>query len=695
MGDITQTLAPATASVPNHVHVAGISKEVMDLLGGNLDRVSAPLPPIFPTFPQTQEPKKSSGEKDYVTSAKQQQQQQKEFNTKVGNKWISSSKRARPWVWAPFASSSRTDGTMFRHWVRKHIEYTDYPYAKFDVHLDPVTYSSNEYAKYLQSETWTRSETDRLMEMARTYECRWTVMFDIFCFNDASSARKIEDLQHRYYGVAATLSQARISREANIEARTLSAAVAKTASANNVTSTTTSSVVNAAKTSSSSDAPITSTSPAASTEDIQAQEKTDAVLESAAARALATLAKQHQPMITHVGTGTSNKMFDFMRERERRQHLDRLWKRSKEDEAEELQLRKELKTIEAQLRKLKKNGGHILAAGTMTTTGSKITTLTSGVLPNQLTNASFSTTPSRSVTLVPQGTSTQIGADLLNNEKSNNDIVESSQVLDEYFASTAPVPMSQYPYLQSGRLVGPSGMNKSFLTRMDQVLAELKIPPRPMPTKRVCDIYDSVRKDILTLVTLQKLVTQREGQLQSKRIKFSRLGGTMITQEDKVLDEERLFGIAPPPKPVSSATISNPNSTASRGKTTKKKVAVGGGGKSKVIKKGNTDSKNTGSSTTIKKKTVKRKRRTETSKSPTPAANVAIGNGSTKSNSKARTATAGTTIPKSSIVPKSATPATASTSSSAGVLPKVSTGSSLKAQPSTVPSSGKKRPRKS
>mmetsp|Transcript_5754 Transcript_5754/g.6396 ORF Transcript_5754/g.6396 Transcript_5754/m.6396 type:complete len:683 (+) Transcript_5754:13-2061(+) len=682
MEDIAQTHI-------SHVPVAGISKEVMDLLGGNLDPVSASLPPIVPTFPQTQGSKKSSVEKDYFTSAKQQQQ--KEFKTKVGNKWISSSKRARPWAWAPFTSSSRTDGTMFRHWVRKHVEYTDYPYAKFDVHLDPVTYSSNEYTKYLQSEMWTRSETDRLMEMARTYECRWTVMFDIFCCNDASSTRKIEDLQHRYYGVAATLSQARISREAAIEARTLSAAVAKTACANNVTSTTTTSAVNGAKTLTSSDAPITSTSPTASTDDFQTQEKTDTVLESAAARALATLAKQHQPIITHVGTGTSNKMFDLMRERERRQHLDRLWKRSKKDEAEELQLRKELKTIDAQLRKLKKNGGHILAAGTMKTTGTKITSLTSNGLPNQLPNASFSTTPSRSVTPVPQGTSAQMGADLLNNEKSNNDIVESSQVLDEYFASTAPVPMSQYPYLQSGRLVRPSGMNKSLLTRMDQVLAELKISPRPMPTKRVCDIYDSVRKDILTLVTLQKLVTQREGQLQSKRIKFSKLGGTMITPEDKVLDEERLFGIAPPPKPVSSATIGNPNSTASRGKTTKKKVTVGGGGKSKPIKKSNADSKNTGSSTTIKKKTVKRKRRTE-NKSPTPAANAAPGIGAAKSNSKARTTTAGATIPKSSIASKSTTPATASTSSSAGILPKVSTGSS---QSSTVPSSGKKRPRKS
>jgi DNA methyltransferase 1-associated protein 1 len=706
MGDIAQILAPtaAAAPVPNGtdgsfgtnkaVGMAGISKEVMDLLGGNQDRASASLPPMVPTFPQQTYGSKissSGGEKDSDGSTTHQQN---EVTIKVGNKLISSSKRARPWAWAPFASSGRTDGAMFRHWVRKNVEYTDYPYAKFDIHMDPVTYSSNEYETHLQSETWTRSETDRLMELARTHECRWTVIFDRFCFNDVSSARKIEDLQHRYYGVAATLSQTRIIREAAIEARTLSAAAAKAYTASLVTNTTTATTATtttnavnvAAKTPSLLVGASSTVTVAAPIDD--AQEKTEAILlESAAARALATSAKQHQPLITHVGSGTSNKMFDFVRERERRQHLDRLWKRSKEDEAEELHLRKELKTIEAQLRKLKKNGGHILAAGTTTTKGTKNITPTSSGLPNQLSNASSSRTPSRSATPVPPGTSVQIEADLQNND----DIVESSQVLDEYFASTAPVPMPQFPYLQSGRLVGPSGMNKSLLTRMDQVLGEFNIPTRPMPTKRVCDMYDSVRKDILTLVTLQKMVMQREGQLQSKRLRLTRLGGTMIAPQDKVLDEERLLGIAPPPKPAAATG----NSTASKGRATKRKAVAGGAGtKSKATKKGNTDSKNTGSTTTTKKKIVKRKRKTDTSKSPIPAANIA---GASKSASKVRTTTAGAAVPKSTTAPKSTTPAAPT-----GISPKVLAGSSLKA-PSTVPavtnkpSSGstKKRARKS
>ena len=77
-------------------------------------------------------------------------------------------------------------------------------------------------------------------------------------------------------------------------------------------------------------------------------------------------------------------------------------------------------------------------------------------------------------------------------------------VLDECFSSVAPTPVPGNPYLQSGRLGAPAtggsvGLNKSLLDRMDATLKELKIPKRPIPTKRVCDVYDSVRKDVLTL----------------------------------------------------------------------------------------------------------------------------------------------------------------------------------------------------
>lgn len=343
------------------------------------------------------------------------------------------------------------------------------------------------------------------------------------------------------------------------------------------------------------------------------QEKADAMLmESAAARSLATSGKNSQPLIPHIGTGTTNKMFDVAHERERRSQLDRLWNRSKEEETEELQLRKELRTIEAQLRKLKKSGGHLLAAASSGIGG--------GAGFGGLPSAASSRNPSRSVSPV--------------------NVAESSQILDQSFASTAPVPMPQNPYLQSGRLVppatGPNGINKSLLSKMDHVLAELHVSSRPLPTKRVCDVYDAVRKDILTLVTLQKLTLQKEGTLQTKRVKLAKLGGTSLPVEDAAMDEERLLGIAPPPAPAPKPAPAPAAASGAKPKSAKKK---GVGGKGKATRKAPAaaasaeggaevgaksaaaatgDGAATGAAPSGKKKIVKRKRKSE-SGNPAPA----------------------------------------------------------------------------
>jgi DNA methyltransferase 1-associated protein 1 len=251
-----------------------------------------------------------------------------------------------------------------------------------------------------------------------------------------------------------------------------------------------------------------------------------------------------------IGTGSTNKnVFDLTKERERRAHLEFLWNRTKEEEAEEAELRKELRLVEAQIRKLKKSGGHILAAASQRTGG--------------VSSAASSQNPSRSVSPAPP---TNIDAGLL----------------DQCFASTAPTPMCGTPYLQSGRLASPAiggslGLNKTTLKRMETVLDELKIPPRPLPTKRVCDLYDSVRKDALTLLTLQKMVIQKEAQLQSKRLRLAKIGGGR-----RVVDEEALLGIAPPPAAVASAPASN----SSRTKTASSKTKKSSSGKGKGTKSG-------------------------------------------------------------------------------------------------------------
>lgn len=428
--------------------------------GGGGKKPKAPTTGLPPMVPQTIRMKESGPD-----------------TVKVGNKWISTKKPARPWVWAPFSSSSRTDGSLFYHWVRANVEYPDYPFARFDIHLDPVVYTDEEYSRWLSSKEWTKAETDQLMDFARRFELRWAVIYDRWMdFYDMKTSRRIEDLQHRYYQVAAVLNQRRLAQQASAEAQIADA------QANN------------------------STDPA-TTEAL--------VIDAAAARSLAVGDPTTQPLIHHIGTGSSNKVFDLQFERERRAYQESLWTRSKEDEVKETKLRAELKEIEAQLRKIKRKGG-----------------------------APSSAPASRSVTPVPDATA-----------------------MNSAFAPPTPVP--GVPYLQSARLGfppagGPAGVNKALLQRLQVLLEEMKVPNPPIATKRACDLYDKVRKDALQLLIYQKNVLQKEGLLQNRRTKLEKLSGTALPSKT----EEAILGI-PPRKPAPApAPAKKKGASTSAGQTT-------------------------------------------------------------------------------------------------------------------------------
>ena len=534
----------------------------------------------------------------------------KDIVVKVGNKWIASAKLARPWVWAPFASSSRTDGLLLHHWVRANVEYPDYPFSRFDIHMDPVTYEeannnsdSDYYQQHLQCPEWSKSETDLLLKMAQTYELRWPVIYDRWMEQfgyhyDASSTnkqgndnippnRKLENLQHRYYSVAATLLQLRISAEAAAEAQQLAS---QTAAMSN-----------------SSHKPGEN---ATTNESSERQRAADALLiETAAARALATMAPAHQPVIHHHGSGTSNKLaFDLAYERERRAHMEALWRRTPAEEQEETALRKELKQVEAQLRKLKKAGLHIVAAAasnSATNNNKNITTMNTNTLAS-------SRNPSRAATPINGTAGGGLGGGSVVLDPTTLPLQ-----IDRAMAGTAPVAVPGTPYLQSARLVGPTtggphSINPIVWQRLQDVLHELKVPVHPLATKRACDLYDAVRRDTLLLLLLQKAVLQEEGSMERKRLQLaqrrsktnattnsssSSTSGSPQKQPRAVVDEETLLGIAPPPVPspapipsVATAAPGQPGGS-SRGATapgtTKGKSATGvassgGGGAGKA-----------------------------------------------------------------------------------------------------------------
>mmetsp|Transcript_30647 Transcript_30647/g.43497 ORF Transcript_30647/g.43497 Transcript_30647/m.43497 type:complete len:233 (-) Transcript_30647:863-1561(-) len=184
---------------------------------------------------------------------------------------------------------------------------------------------------------------------------------------------------------------------------------------------------------------------------------------------------------------------------------------------------------------------------------------------------------------------------------------------------------------------GSSGINKTTLKRMEAVMEELKVPLKPqIPTKRVCDLFDRVRKDILTLTVLQKIALQKEGQLQTKRLRLAKLGGigsittsnataanpstTTATTGGRVMDEEALLGIAPAPAPPPAPAPAS-NSRA-KGKTKARSSSTGTKSKaaaSKTAAAGTTPGKGGEAKA---KSTTKRKKKAAEPKAATTAAST-------------------------------------------------------------------------
>jgi DNA methyltransferase 1-associated protein 1 len=119
--------------------------------------------------------------------------------------------RVREWRWVPFVNPARTDGATLYHWRRKADEDMPYPYAKFNKKVEVPTYTAEEYKKYLQEQyptSWTKAETDYLFNLCRQFDLRFPVIHDRYNTSDFS-ARTIESLKERYYGVCRRLQKVR------------------------------------------------------------------------------------------------------------------------------------------------------------------------------------------------------------------------------------------------------------------------------------------------------------------------------------------------------------------------------------------------------------------------------------------------------------------------------------------------------
>jgi DNA methyltransferase 1-associated protein 1 len=139
------------------------------------------------------------------------------------------------WTWAAYSNSARGgDAQLFYRWNKAGIEFQDYPYARFNVHMAKLDYTDGEYAQVVApldpGGGWTRAQDDALCRLAQTYACRWPVVHDRWVTlahappggaaaaataSGTSSAgaslppRRAVDLQHRYCTVAQALLLAR------------------------------------------------------------------------------------------------------------------------------------------------------------------------------------------------------------------------------------------------------------------------------------------------------------------------------------------------------------------------------------------------------------------------------------------------------------------------------------------------------
>ena len=126
------------------------------------------------------------------------------------------------WRWKLFKNAARKDGLELYHWERIHgapggkmgtmSADGEYVFSKYNKKIKLYRYDDEEYRTLLSGDpSWTREETDYLLDMCEKFDLRFVVIADRYTFG--GSSRKVEDLKDRYYGIARKLLIAREGSE--------------------------------------------------------------------------------------------------------------------------------------------------------------------------------------------------------------------------------------------------------------------------------------------------------------------------------------------------------------------------------------------------------------------------------------------------------------------------------------------------
>lgn len=132
--------------------------------------------------------------------------------------------------------------------------------------------------------------------------------------------------------------------------------------------------------------------------------------------------------------------------------------------------------------------------------------------------SSFSSTLSSSA-LLPSATSFVSSSSATAAVSSATSSSSSSSLPEASPYSVIPhAPRPGVPVLQSQRLnlyEHSTPFSKSFTSKMQRYLKVLDMPERPLPTRKVCDLVDDVRRNTSILLSLHNILRKKEKELAS------------------------------------------------------------------------------------------------------------------------------------------------------------------------------------
>ena len=123
------------------------------------------------------------------------------------------------WTWASVFHNtngskdfSTKNNPELHHWIKTDLQNCEYPYFKFNVQIDRVHFTDEEYDSLLSNENWTQSESEYLMDLCYRYDLRWPVIYDRY---NLQPQRRPEAIQERFYSIVSTLQSVKSTQNEN------------------------------------------------------------------------------------------------------------------------------------------------------------------------------------------------------------------------------------------------------------------------------------------------------------------------------------------------------------------------------------------------------------------------------------------------------------------------------------------------